>query len=140
MSALLDIKGSRNGKEFAPEDRAHLVSYLTSLLEFSPRGFAIGGLCDGHIIQFFKVTPQGSINATQRTPAHNLNGDGGKHLMWLLHASPEQLGMCVYDVRVAGREVEVTSFLGRGGHSVVYSAMHDGLTVHFFLCGLYLDA
>jgi hypothetical protein len=102
----------------------------STLLQCTMRDFVLCGLCNGAVVQFFRVTPRsdGTIYV-EMTPVYNLAGEGGKRLTWILHASPAELGMKLYNVKVGDTEVEINGVLGRGGNSIVYKGSYNDAKV-----------
>ncbi len=135
MVAVGDLKPRyENREDFADTEKGHLLELLYALLYAQPfrkkesGGFdtATGFLCNGHIIQFFRLD-QGSTTFDQlyESKVMYVIGEGGRAFLGLLNTDPAFLGWTLPPVLINGEAIELNRLLGAGASALVYQAKYN---------------
>jgi hypothetical protein len=114
------LVGDTKSGDFGAEDKGHLIGFLSDLALCQPQSKHINGfLTNGTVIQFFQLQPQenGRHRLLEVAPAY-LAGVGSWWLLQLL----EQKRTDILEISYRGKTLNIFSYLGDGGCSVVYAA------------------
>lgn len=103
-----EMKCRQERQEFSDEDKGQLLDFLFDLLVVQPCregengvSFALGFLCDSHVIQFFRLSQNKGCNPhLQREESEVLfvRGIGGATLLGLLMSTPDLCGFFAPEV------------------------------------------
>ena len=136
--ALGDVKGRRASKEeFTDTEIGELEIFLWDLLCLLPdRGYVVGFLTDGIVIQFFRLYRDPQL--LEHSEVEKLTTTGGQMLVSMLYTKPEMLGANVLSISVSestpnGQKLEhsvvLSSYLGHGASAVVWEARYGDKSV-----------
>lgn len=121
MAIVGELKGGNKKDVFKNKDKGQLASFLFKLIDETKRKFACGFLCDGRLVQFFRMTGNSTL---EETLVYGLDGEGEDLLLGFLNTDPRLHGLEVDEIKIDNDEVVIQSHLGYGAHSIVWKGTY----------------
>ncbi len=138
MVAVGDLKPCyEDREEFADAEKGHILELLFALLDAQPfckkesggSGTATGFLCNGHIIQFFRLDQVSTVVEFYESKVMHVIGEGRRAFLGLLDTDPALLGWTLPHVQIEGKAIKLNRLLGTDASAMVFQAKYKDADV-----------